>query len=387
MSQQIIDQRAFEEKATSGANKTPKVLPSLTGFRAIAAALVGFSHFGPPLLLGTDAVRILSRGYSGVTAFFILSGFVLTWSQLTKGHTKVPSRRKFMVDRLSRIYPLHIATLVLAVFLLGWPSDTFEKLGYHLLLLQAWHPNLDYVYTFNPVAWSLSVELFLYICFPFLFNAAHSFFRRFHAKAIGVIIAVGVAVPLFALILTTVYGANTKLVADSWSAHFFLYRLPFTRLGDFIVGIGMAFAVYYFKPISNRLAVSLQLFAVAAYICVANLDFAFNSFLGAASFDVLWLPVFGLAIYSLGASYRRGSRHLLGSPLLVALGAWSFAFYLLHYQLYLYSNLHGGQISFSGKTSWIVYVSGLFVLITALSWIAHRYIEQPAQRWIRKHTR
>lgn len=54
-----------------------KDIPSLTGFRAIAALLVAFSHFSIPPIFGSATKNIAYKGYSGVTAFFILSGFVL----------------------------------------------------------------------------------------------------------------------------------------------------------------------------------------------------------------------------------------------------------------------------------------------------------------------
>ena len=60
-------------------------LPSLTGLRAIAALMVfGFHVWALGIFASPGVNKVLahsvSEGVIGVTFFFILSGFVLTWT-------------------------------------------------------------------------------------------------------------------------------------------------------------------------------------------------------------------------------------------------------------------------------------------------------------------
>lgn len=58
-------------------------IPALTGLRFAAALMVFFSHYNIPGLDGW-ALRVQGSGYSGVTFFFVLSGFIITYNYLEK---------------------------------------------------------------------------------------------------------------------------------------------------------------------------------------------------------------------------------------------------------------------------------------------------------------
>jgi peptidoglycan/LPS O-acetylase OafA/YrhL len=96
------------------ADVTRSRLPSLTGMRFIAAVGVFLFH---GILYGgffssTHAVGVLGSvvnvaGWAGVVFFFILSGFVLTWSLRPKD--TVPS---FWRRRLLKVFPNHLVTSI-----------------------------------------------------------------------------------------------------------------------------------------------------------------------------------------------------------------------------------------------------------------------------------
>lgn len=118
--------------------------------------------------------RIFGRFDAGVDFFFILSGFVIAHS--TDGRLGgLRDYWEFLVRRLARIYPLHLATLAAAAglaLLATWAGLQIHDPGrYHpkylldnLLLIQAW--GFDDRLSFNTVAWSISAEWFLYLTFP-----------------------------------------------------------------------------------------------------------------------------------------------------------------------------------------------------------------------------
>lgn len=124
---------------------SPGQLSSLTGLRFFAAGIVVLYHVTQFLLPEVEPVAAV--GYTGVTFFFVLSGFVLTWS-----YTPGP-RSDFYWKRFARIYPLHLLMTVAAgvhAAIVSVPD--FKRLLPVLLLVQAWIPAGAWKYAFNGVS-------------------------------------------------------------------------------------------------------------------------------------------------------------------------------------------------------------------------------------------
>lgn len=106
-------------------------------------------------------------GGLGVSFFFFLSGVVMVTAYPNPMVSSV-EKKKFFVARFARIYPLAALTAVLTL-LLAWLNNSFpQKLDilWQFLLVQAWIPGKNLVV--NAPSWSVSVELFFYLLFPFL---------------------------------------------------------------------------------------------------------------------------------------------------------------------------------------------------------------------------
>src|SRR5690349_24005788 len=91
-------------------------LSSLTGLRFAAALLVFGVHAYSFIPVGGFAHDLghvlLDPGDLGVSFFFVLSGFVLTWA--ARGESARPLGR-FFAGRVLRIYPAYVVALGLAV--------------------------------------------------------------------------------------------------------------------------------------------------------------------------------------------------------------------------------------------------------------------------------
>ena len=130
------------------------------------------------LLLSKDSLLIhfINAGHIGVTLFFILSGFILTYNYAnTFNSLSLSNYLHFLGQRLARIYPVHIFTLVsllllivtanVAGYSLGSPERyTAGKFFEHLFLVNGW--SLPINTSWNGVAWTLSVEWLCYLLFP-----------------------------------------------------------------------------------------------------------------------------------------------------------------------------------------------------------------------------
>ena len=83
-------------------------LPALDGLRAVAVGIVMIYH------AGVDAVP----GDLGVTAFFVLSGFLITWLLLKeKERTGGISLRAFYLRRSLRIFPAYYVFVAVSMAL------------------------------------------------------------------------------------------------------------------------------------------------------------------------------------------------------------------------------------------------------------------------------
>ncbi|GEP43539.1 hypothetical protein BGE01nite_28300 [Brevifollis gellanilyticus] len=120
---------------------------------------------------------MVNRAYVGVSFFFVLSGFVLAYTYSGKLVGAGFSLRSFYARRVGRIYPAFFIGTLLHWPLFAWsqmtslPSpDSYVRTGGVTLLtfslVQSFFPwSLGQL---NAPAWSVSVELFLYACFPWL---------------------------------------------------------------------------------------------------------------------------------------------------------------------------------------------------------------------------
>ncbi len=161
---------------------------------------------------------------------------------------------------------------------------------------------------------------------------------------------------------------------DPRSAHRWLYRTPFTRLGDFGLGMAGAFLVTYARVRWGR---ALQ---VVGGLTALGIMTSAAAFFSAASFDALYaLPMF-LLIVGLAAAPETGLGRLLATRTAVLLGEASFAFYLLHVTV-----LRGVTLHWADRFGhWLVAQAMLFALALFAAVGAHQLIERPAQRLLRR---
>src|SRR5216110_3461973 len=118
-------------------------LLGLTGIRFYAALLVYLYHV-VLTIPGMDAVgdRTLFFGAAevGVSFFFLLSGFILTYNyaDVFRDGISVAGYKRFVWDRLTKIYPVHFLALLIAlpisILSPNLPLD-WRAVGFHLLLL------------------------------------------------------------------------------------------------------------------------------------------------------------------------------------------------------------------------------------------------------------
>lgn len=159
----------------------------LRGLAAVSVLLWHYQHFfyveaGKSTLTDRTAQPFYDQlsffyqqGGHAVQLFWVISGFVFTKVYLSESDNI--SARKFVVHRISRLYPLHIITLCVVAFLQFVSFKLFSHYqiypfndAYHFLLniLLASDWGLQKGFSFNAPIWSVSVEVIIYFIF-FLF--------------------------------------------------------------------------------------------------------------------------------------------------------------------------------------------------------------------------
>ncbi|MEU0744382.1 acyltransferase [Streptomyces sp. NPDC006134] len=358
-------------------------LPSLTGLRFFAALLVyvchALSQFSPQADAASRdlAYFLLPAGPVGVSFFFVLSGFVLTYAA-RPGDTV----RRFWRRRVVKIYPSHVVTWSagLVLVLVTGTAVTVSTTAAALVLVQAWVPGMILTATVNPISWTLACELFFYLLFPFLYGGVRRLPRQRLWAAAGTLTALIMAVPHLARLLP---GEVMPLAGYSLTQFWFVYTAPPVRLLEFALGIVLALLVRngMWTFVNVRLAAVLCLvgYAVAG---VTTMVTELPHLWAMASATVIPLAVL---IATAAARDRDGLPSLAGRPRVVRLGELSFAFYLVHHMILtafftalLPDGFRPGLLTMTGLAA------GLFLVCWAAAWLLHTAVELPAmRRWSR----
>src|ERR1700750_78824 len=116
-------QNHFAGKNALRVNRKISYLSNLTPLRGIAALLTVIFHIDIFLgwaMIPPDGSPLLSHMYLMVDFFFILSGFIMchVYGNRFLKDVRVTEFKKFTIARFSRVYPLHLFTLVSTVVML-----------------------------------------------------------------------------------------------------------------------------------------------------------------------------------------------------------------------------------------------------------------------------
>ncbi len=341
-------------------------LRALTSLRFFAALWVILFHYWPDLTGSLVRPIFIDKGYLGVDLFFILSGFILC--HVYRGPVEAGrfDYGGFLWNRLARVYPLHLATLIgigtmaLAAIGLGFSIDPnilgWRSLPANLTLTQAW--GLAPTASWNHPSWSISAEWFAYLTFPiFAFVAL----KLKHRPSLGLVLAVGLVLGVNAGFLALTDEKLTEATI-SWGA---LRIVPSFAYGCALYGYWVA------RPAQNRRK------ALLGALFSGTLTIFFIIDQGADSVVVLGL---GLTLLFLAQLAQIRSVILAQAPL-VYLGEISYSMYMIciPWKLVFVNTMtrifevKDGHLTFS---LWLV----LILSLISLSALSHHLIENPARK-------
>jgi peptidoglycan/LPS O-acetylase OafA/YrhL len=360
-------------------------LPSLTGLRFIAAMCVLFYHstlpaspLAPHGPLNPFADKDVAKGYGfvlgdagpiGVSFFFVLSGFVLTWS------SKPGERaRYFLRRRAVKVFPNHAVLWAVSMALFAWASGGPIGWFSNLLLVHDFFPQPGINLGVNPPSWSLCSELLFYASFPFLIQLLRRIpVRHLWFWAAGTVVAV-FAIELFTQFLLP--AGTTSSMNPIPDVKFWIgYLFPPTRLFEFVLGAVLALMVRAGRwPRIGIIPAGLLL--LAAYVAALFAPIYY------ALFAITMLPL-GIFVASVANADVHGRFTPFRNPVMLWLGNVSFAFYLCQGVTLFYVRGLFSDTTFSTGMGVLVLL-GLFSLTLLAGWLLHITVEQPMmRRWAR----
>jgi peptidoglycan/LPS O-acetylase OafA/YrhL len=350
-------------------------IPALTGIRFFAALMVFFSHY-PIVGSGELLRRFQDAGYSGVTFFFILSGFIITYNYLDKFENRNRgSLSSFYAARFYRIYPLYAFCTLYA-----WANSSETiPLWPHLLAVQAWSGDTLLAMGFNGPGWSISVEAFLYLMFPLVLPVMHYLSITKSKKRL-----IGFAILMLScqLALAMYFWLSGKADLSAFnpeSAHRWLYRTPVTRLFDFCIGISAAIYYKRFMQDSPQSHVAWSRVTYTSLIVVFAMMIWRENYRSVFSWDLIYVIPFTLLIIGVSQARQSLISKILSTKTAILLGEASFALYLIHTLMRgIYAPRPTAPFIYS------IMQHGFFLAIVIIISIGlHLTIEKPAQRFLK----
>ena len=343
----------------------------LTFTRFIAAISIVIFHYAkdvPPF--NFDVISFLfNQANVGVSYFFILSGFVMI---IAYGQKKNISFLSYMQKRFARIYPV---TFLAAFLLLCLKSIEFfvfpEKSDLRITdfflsisLQQAWIPSK--AMSFNTPAWSITVEWFFYLCFPFLFNR---FYKRPNLKMLT---ATVLLVWFFSQYILHYLLDSNYYTGFPSASHSFIHYFPLLHLNEFLIGnvAGLVFIKYLNgQKKANDLTI-IALLVVAAIVLQYNTTLSFH--------NGLLMLVFAPLILLISCNNGLFSK-LSNLKFLIFLGEISFGIYILQKPIFM--AIKGVFTAFNWYQPILQFYISLIglLLVSALS---YHYFENPLRRKI-----
>lgn len=161
---------AIDTNALINRSQKPARLDSLQVYRGGAAVLVVLYHITVYMRESFDFTylgNLFSFGFAGVDFFFVLSGFIIFYTNYRDiGHPQKVKR--YLTKRLIRIYPIYWGVLTFKVLLLvAMPGIAKSHETDFLVILKSYflfpQQNLPVI----GVAWTLSYEILFYLLFAF----------------------------------------------------------------------------------------------------------------------------------------------------------------------------------------------------------------------------
>ncbi len=332
--------------------------PDVDGLRALAVLVILAFHLD---------VSGFSGGFAGVDIFFVISGYVILRRTLPDINNGIFSIKAFYERRVRRIAPGLIATLftTLAIGVYLLPPAAFDELGGSALASLVFGPNFffhDRSGYFAGAAyekpllhmWSLGIEEQFYLFLPLLLLG----FTKCKKAKPEIVLAIVTALSLIYCLISTPISPNHA------------FYMPMARLWEIGLGGLVSVAEARRKPPARE----AHLYSALGLLLIILSVVSFDSDIAFPGWAAL-IPALGSTFIILGGSSTSPlvNRALALKPI-VAIGAASYALYLVHWPLIVFSRLWLSRPLLAQEKA------GLAVITVSISFALWQFVEKPFRK-------
>ncbi|EJF2889234.1 acyltransferase [Escherichia coli] len=359
--------------------KTDK-LYGIEALRGIAALAVAISHnrglFGQ-VDPGSFMDRITANAIFGVELFFIISGFIISYSTKNLAKTSLRNTASFLVKRFFRIYPVYAIVLSVYVFLfyhniytgVSWGGVfSINNIIKSFLLIPLDGSTLPPYYGWGTliVSWSLGYEIYFY----FIFAISMSLSIKYRVLITSCfLVAVSTIISLYFNHSVVIDAQSFNIAKTGVFSHIGFIGNPIVY--DFILGmiISETMPLLRHKRMNNAIINSL---------CVFILGMMFVFWLnGVSEGHGLTRSAYIAFLIVLCVIILENNKVISFNKSLVALGGISYSLYLIHVPVIQFIEFYGSSIGVSTEhRSFAIYISSLIISIS-LSYLIYNVIEKP----------
>ena len=334
-------------------------------FRVVAAVMVLLFHCN--IHHGNDfgaLTGFVSMGAVFMTAFFMLSGYVLFLTYKDKSLVQAPALKHFYLKRVFGIFPLYLVVAVLYVVTLGQESvfQNLVLLPIELLGLQSVFSTLFPV-SHNGGTWFISCLLFAYLAFPLM----QEIVKQMSTRAKWMALAICTAILFWSPLVVHTFKTDS------------IYSNPFFRGLEFFIGVLLCSLPI--KASVAKLLATWKAFVVEILLLVAGISIAIrlNVFVGNYMlYDWIVIPLFAFMIITLAGLK---SPRLQGSAVLRYASAASYAFFLAQT---FNTEIENWLFAVCGIQNNVLQIIMSVALCAIIAVALHELIEKPCAKVLKK---
>ena len=338
--------------------KISKRAAGLDLFRVLAALMVLLFHCH--IHHGSDfgvLTGFVSMGAIFMSAFFMLSGYVLFLTYREQPLIQMASLKRFYLKRLVGILPLYYVVALLYVLFLGSESvvQNLLLLPVEMLGLQSVFSSLFEV-SHNDGTWFISCLLLSYLAFPLMQEAVKQMSARAKYVALGICMLALFWAPL------VVHAFSTASI----------YTNPFFRGLEFFIGVLLCSLPVQSKFWGAWKAFFVELIALVGLVSAGvQFHFSVGNYM---LYDVVAVPAFACMVLTLA---RLNSPRLQGSAVLRYMSAVTYAFFLVQT---FNTQIENWIFSAGGIQNNVLRIVISVVLCSLMAVVLHHVVERPCAR-------
>ena len=334
-------------------------------FRVVAAVMVLLFHCN--IHHGNDfgaLTGFVSMGAVFMTAFFMLSGYVLFLTYKDKSLVQGGALKNFYLKRIFGIFPLYLVVAVLYILTLGEESvfQNLVLLPIEVLGLQSVFSTLFPV-SHNGGTWFISCLLFAYLAFPLMQEVV----KQMTTRAKWIVLAICTAILFWSPLVVHTFKTDS------------IYSNPFFRGLEFFIGVLLC-SLPIRAGIAKALA-SWKVFVAEAVLLVAGISIAIrlNVFVGNYMlYDWIVIPLFAFMIITLAGLK---SPRLQRSAVLRYASAASYAFFLAQT---FNTEIENWLFATCGIQNNVLQIIMSVALCAVMAIALHELVEKPCARALKK---